>query len=482
MVFTRSRVFFKNLSFPTTIKNYLDGSRGKKFSIKEAAGYFLERAGKEVREKGSGALLHINKNVVEEAAAIEKKAQNELPLYGLPVIIKDNICTEGMPTTCASKILEDFVPPYDAHVVQKLRDAGAVILGKANMDEFAFGSSSESSAFVPVRNPVDKDRVPGGSSGGSAAAVALELSPGALGSDTGGSIRQPASFCGVVGLKPTYGRVSRYGLVAFGSSLDQIGPLARDVEGTKILFDAIAGHDPRDSTSLQDQEKASSVPGGKLKIGVVPGLIKNVQIEVREAYESLSDKLQQAGAKIEEISLPHSQYAVPTYYVVGPAEASSNLGRFDGVKYGLRVEGKNLEEMYCRSRGKGFGAEVKRRILIGTYVLSSGYYDAYYLRALKVRRLIKEDYDKAFGSVDLVLSPTAPTTAFKIGEKQDPIEMYLSDIFTISANLAGLPAISIPFGKDNKGLPIGMQFTAPPLREDLLFHAGTLTESLRDEW
>ncbi|MEO1401357.1 MAG: Asp-tRNA(Asn)/Glu-tRNA(Gln) amidotransferase subunit GatA [Cyanobacteria bacterium J06635_1] len=404
------------------------------------------------------------------------------PLAGVPIALKDNLCTQGIRTTCASKILENFVPPYESTVTQRLATAGAVFLGKTNMDEFAMGSSTETSAFQLTSNPWDLARVPGGSSGGSAAAVAADEAPIALGSDTGGSIRQPASFCGVVGLKPTYGLVSRYGLVAFASSLDQIGPFGRTVEDAAILLGAIAGYDPKDSTSLNvkipdyTQHLKTNLKGKRI------GLIKEtfgegLDASVNDALQAAIAQLKVLGAEIQEISCPNFSYGLPTYYIIAPSEASSNLARYDGVKYGRRREDDNLISMYAKTRAEGFGAEVKRRIMIGTYALSAGYYDAYYLKAQKVRTLIKQDFEKAFESVDVLLSPTVPTTAFKAGEKvDDPLSMYLSDLMTITVNLAGLPGISLPCGFDSAGLPIGLQLISNVLREDQLFEVGSAYE------
>jgi len=405
-------------------------------------------------------------------------AWNEGGISGIPVLIKDNLCVKGEETTCASRILAEFKPPYDATVVRKLKEAGASLIGKANMDEFAFGSSCETSCYGPTRNPWALDRIPGGSSGGSAAAVAADETILALGSDTGGSIRQPAALCGVVGLKPTYGRVSRYGLIAFASSLDQIGPITKDVEDAALLLSVIAGHDEMDSTSVDIQVpdyKKSLVKDVKgLCIGVpkeyfVTGIDPEVESAVKKAIGVLKD----LGAKVIDISLPHTEYAVATYYIVGPAEASSNLARFDGVQYGLRAkDAKGIINMYTRTRSEGFGSEAKRRILLGTYCLSTGYYDAYYLKAQKVRTKIREDFEKAFRSCDIIVTPTAPTPAFKIGEKaNDPLSMYLSDIFTIPANLAGIPAISIPCGLSKDGLPVGLQIMAKPFDEETIFRA-----------
>ena len=398
-------------------------------------------------------------------------------LKGIPISVKDNICTKGLNTECCSQILQGFKPPYDATVIRKLKEAGAVVFGvKTNMDEFAFGSSTENSCFGPTSNPWDLERVPGGSSGGSAAVVASDQAVWALGSDTGGSIRQPASFCGVVGMKPTYGRVSRYGLIAFASSLDQIGPITKDTRDCAILMNAISGHDPLDSTSvdIEAPDFTESLTGDikGLKIGIpkeyfVDGLDKEVKGVIEEAME----KLKSLGAKCLPVSLPHTEYAVPVYYIIATAEASSNLARFDGVQYGLRNKDlkQGLIDMYKRTRQEGFGQEAKRRIILGTFVLSHGYYDAYYLRALKVRTLIKQDFDRAFRDVDCLITPTSPTPAFRIGEKTlDPLKMYLSDIFTISANLSGIPAISVPAGFTRKKLPVGLQILSQGFTEGML--------------
>jgi len=399
------------------------------------------------------------------------------PLAGIPVVIKDNMCTENILTTCSSKMLHNFVPPYNATVVEKLNEAGAVLIGKANLDEFAMGSSTENSRFFQTHNPWDVERVPGGSSGGSAASVAADETIYSLGSDTGGSIRQPASFYGVVGFKPTYGTVSRYGLIAFASSLDQIGPFAKDVRDCAQIFGVIAGHDVKDSTSAEfdvpDYTRFLTGEVKGLKIGIpreyfVEGTDPEVEGLVRDAIK----KFEEMGAVCEETSLPHTQYALPVYYLIAPAEASSNLARYDGVRYGYRDEtAEDMVTMFMRTRSEGFGAEVKRRIMLGTYALSSGYYDAYYLKALKVRTLIKQDFDRAFEKFDVILSPTAPTPAFKFGEKaDDPMQMYLSDIFTISVNLAGIPGISIPCGHV-RGLPVGLQLMGKPFGEGTLFQA-----------
>ena len=408
---------------------------------------------------------------------------------GIPIAVKDNICIQGQPTTCASKILENFIPPYDATVIQRLKKAGFIIQGQTNMDEFAFGSSCENSAFFPTRNPWNLDCVPGGSSGGSAAAVAGDEAVWALGSDTGGSIRQPASFCGVVGLKPTYGRVSRYGLIAFASSLDQVGPLTKDVRDNAYLTSIISGYDPNDSTSsnlpVGDYLKSLEKDIKGIKIGIPKEYFSlsgdsrggfepaptGLDQEVREAVEEAIAQLRKLGAVVSEVSLPHTEYAVGVYYILATAEASSNLARFDGVQYGLRVRSAdNPIAMYKKTRQLGFGPEAKRRIILGTYVLSHGYYEAYYLRALKVRALIARDFTEAFKEYDCIVTPTSPTTAFGLGEKlENPLAMYLSDVYTISANLAGVPAISVPCGLSKAGLPIGLQITAKAFDEEMLF-------------
>ena len=422
----------------------------------------------EAVEEKVGAYVTINK---ENALARSTEA-GEGPLAGIPIAIKDNMCTEGVKTTCSSKILGNFVPAYESTVTGKLKEQGYVLTGKTNLDEFAMGSSTENSAFGLTRNPWDLDRVPGGSSGGSAAAVAADECIAALGSDTGGSIRQPAAFCGVVGLKPTYGRVSRYGLVAFASSFDQIGPLTKNVKDSAIIMNAIAGHDKYDSTSadvpLPDFTSALGQDIKGMKIGVpaeffVEGMDKEVEESVKDAIK----KIESLGAEPVEISMPHTGYAVATYYILATSEASSNLGRYDGVRYGLRAEGDDLIDMYMKTREEGFGAEVKRRIILGTYALSSGYYDAYYKKAQQVRTLIKQDFEKAFEKVDVIVTPTTPTTAFKAGEKTaDPLQMYLSDIFTISVNLAGVPGISVPCGFTSANLPVGLQIIGKHFDEE----------------
>lgn len=449
----------------------------REISAYELALSFLERIAS-VEMYVQGFLYRVEEEkVLEEARRIDriiKKGEITSPLFGLPMALKDNICTTGIPTTCASKILAGYRPPYDAHVVEKLKGAGAILMGKANMDEFAMGSSTENSAFFPTRNPWGLDKVPGGSSGGSAALVAAGEVLYALGSDTGGSVRQPASFCGVVGLKPTYGLVSRYGLIAFASSLDQIGPLTRDVKDCALVLEVIAGHDERDSTSVPRERVSYSRYLGKEVKGFRAGLpreyfAEGVDAGVREAVLKAVKLCGGLGVEIEEVSLPHSPYALPAYYLVATAEASSNLARYDGIQYGFRARGEErLMELYRKTRSKGFGREVKRRIMLGTYALSSGYYDAYYLKALKARTLIKRDFEKAFEKCDFILTPTSPTVAFSLGEKvEDPLTMYLSDIFTTPANLAGLPAISIPCGFDG-GLPVGLQVIGRPFEEGRL--------------
>ena len=423
------------------------------------------------------------------AQAIDQKiamGQSAGALAGVPIAIKDNMCMSIGATTCASKILANFKAPYNAHVVEKLQAADAVIIGKTNLDEFAMGSSTENSSLKRTVNPWDTTRVPGGSSGGSAAAVATRMCFAALGSDTGGSIRQPAGFCGVVGLKPTYGRVSRFGLVAYGSSLDQIGPVSRDVTDAALMMNVIAGHDKRDSTSVSSDiapvcdylDKLDEPPAG-LKIAVVPEFNAGADEDVQEAITCAMEVYRELGAEIVDVKMSHLEYAIAAYYVIATAEASSNLARYDGVHYGHRTESpKDYIEVYSKSREEGFGAEVKRRIMLGTYALSSGYYDAYYLKALKVRNLIRSDFTKAFEKADCIMMPVSPTTAFKIGEKiEDPLQMYLADIYTIAANLAGLPAISIPCGFDKANLPIGLQILAPAFTEDRLLRIARMFES-----
>jgi aspartyl-tRNA(Asn)/glutamyl-tRNA(Gln) amidotransferase subunit A len=427
---------------------------------------------------------------LEQAAAADKRRAGgeSNPLLGIPLAIKDVLCTKGIPTTCGSRILESFVPPYDATAIAQLKTAGAVLLGKTNTDEFAMGSSTENSAYFTTRNPWDLERVPGGSSGGSAAAVAADACVAALGTDTGGSVRQPASLCGIVGLKPTYGRVSRYGLIAYASSLDQIGTLVKDVTDAAILLGAIAGHDPRDSTSIDapvpDYRAALTGEVKGVRVGVPKEyFIDGMQPAVETAVRAAVDTLAGLGAEIVEVSLPHTEYALPVYYLIAPAEASANLARYDSVRYGLRVdESSDLIQTYKDTRGQGFGQEVKRRVMLGTYALSTGYYDAYYLKAQKVRTLIKADFDAAFKEADVIVAPTSPTTAFRIGEKaDDPLQMYLSDVFTLSMNLAGNCGLSLPCGFDEKGLPIGMQIMGPPLGEEQVLRVAHAYEQAT-EW
>ena len=430
---------------------------------------------------------------IAQAKAIDERRKAGQPvgkLAGLPIAIKDNMCTLGLKTTCASRILENFVPPYDAGVVEKLKAADAVIVGKTNLDEFAMGSSTENSAFQVTRNPWNLEHTVGGSSGGSAAAVAARMVPLSLGSDTGGSIRQPAGFCGVVGMKPTYGRVSRYGLIAYASSLDQIGPFATDVASAALLLEVISGHDDRDSTSVdrpvpEYSQTVESAPGRLTGLRVVIArehFVEGLDREVEAAIKQSLDVYRSLGAEIVELSLPHSKYAIATYYLIAASEASSNLARFDGVHYGHRAaKFDNLIDMYSASRGEGFGAEVKRRIMLGTYALSAGYYDAYYLKALKVRRLIRRDFDAAFERCDVLASPIAPTPAFRLGELvNDPLAMYLSDIYTISANLAGIPGLSLCCGLSSNGLPIGLQLLAAPFEEEKLLRAARMFERATD--
>jgi aspartyl-tRNA(Asn)/glutamyl-tRNA(Gln) amidotransferase subunit A len=426
----------------------------------------------------------------QAAAADAAFARGEVasPLQGIPLAIKDNICTQGVRTTCASRILENFVPPYDATVMQRLRAAGAVLLGKTNMDEFGMGSSTENSAFGPTHNPWGGLRyVPGGSSGGSAAAVAADMCMAALGTDTGGSIRLPAAMTGVVGLKPTYGRVSRFGLVAFASSLEQIGPLTKDVQDAALLLQAIAGHDPYDSTSgavpVPDYSQVLERGVQGMKLGVPREyFVAGMDPEIEQAVRTAIDTLRALGAELVEVSLPHTRYAIATYYILANAEASSNLARYDGVRYGRRsAQPGNLLEMYAQSRAEGFGAEVKRRIMLGTYALSAGYYDAYYKKAQQLRTLFRQDFYQAFAQCDALLTPVAPTPAFRLGERlQDPLQMYLADIFTVPINLAGLPAIAIPCGWHQQTLPIGLQIIAPPFREETVLQIAAAFERATD--
>lgn len=441
-----------------------------------------------VEEKVQAFLTVTRDEALKQARKVDekrKRGEQLSPLAGIPMALKDNMCTKGVKTTCASQMLHNFIPPYNATVVEKLQEAEAVVLGKCNMDEFAMGSSTENSRFQVTRNPFDLDAVPGGSSGGSAAAVAAREAVFALGSDTGGSIRQPAAFCGVIGLKPTYGAVSRFGLVAFASSLDQIGPFTRDITDCALVMNAICGYDPKDSTSasveVPDYTKALVNDVRGLKIGLPKEYLREgIDPAISDYLHQAAAKLEELGAVCEEVSLPHTEYALPTYYILAPAEASSNLARYDGVRYGLRVEGEDLISMFKRTRSEGFGEEVKRRIMLGTYALSSGYYDAYYLKALKVRTLIKQDFDQAFTQYDCLLTPTSPSVAFKFGEKtDDPLTMYLSDVFTIPVNLAGVPALSLPFGM-SQGRPVGLQLIGKAFGEDTLLRVGYTLEQQTD--
>jgi len=470
-----------------TIHEALDSLRRREISAVELTEAVLDRI-VAVDNHTKAYLTLMPEAALEEARQADalRASGEDRALLGIPLAIKDIICVAGMPTTCGSRILESFVPPYDATVVTRLRAAGAIFLGKTNTDEFAMGSSTENSAFFTTHNPWDLSRVPGGSSGGSAAAVSADEALGALGSDTGGSVRQPASFCGVAGLKPTYGRVSRYGLVAFASSLDQIGPLGKDVTDCALLLGAIAGHDPRDSTSLNapvpDYAAALRMDVKGMRIGIPrEHLSGGLQPGVEEAVRQAVRVLEGLGAHVADTSLPHTEYALPTYYLIAPAEASANLARYDGVKYGYSAsDAPDIWSTYRRTREYGFGAEVKRRIMLGTYALSAGYYDAYYVKAQKVRTLIKGDLDRAFEEFDALMGPTSPTVAFRIGERiGDPLQMYLSDIFTLSQNLAGVCAISVPCGFA-EGLPVGLQFTGPALGEETLLRVAYAYEQATD--
>lgn len=457
----------------------------RELSSRDVAEYFLDRI-----ERLDGPLqsyVHVDSEIVlRDALAIDQRiarGDSDLsPLAGVPVALKDILCVRDVATTCGSRMLSNYRPPYDSAVVENLRRAGLVLLGKTNLDEFAMGGSTETSIFGSTKNPWDVSRTAGGSSGGSAAALAAGLAPLAIGTDTGGSVRQPAAFCGVLGLKPTYGRISRYGLIAFASSLDQVGPFAHHAEDLALLLEIIAGHDPRDSTSLDQPREAysqslSSDLSG-LRVGVLTSQLASdgISEDIRSGVQQATAALRQLGAKVVDIELPHAAYSVATYYLIAPSEASSNLARYDGAHYGYRAElptrETSLEAMYCRTRSEGFGAEVKRRIMLGTFALSSGYYDAYYRKALQLRRLIYDDYRQAFNSVDLVLGPVTPSTAFRLGEKvNDPVQMYLEDLFTVGANLAGIPAIAVPAGCSSNGLPLSIQLQGPPLCEARLLSA-----------
>lgn len=473
-----------------TIHELTEKLSAREITSTELTAAYLKRI--DAVEGSVNAYLTVTAEAAMEAAAEADKrfasGAKQGPLAGIPISVKDIFCTKGIKTTCGSKILGNFIPPYDATVVRRLKEAGAVILGKNNMDEFAMGSSTENSAFKKTSNPWALDRVPGGSSGGSAAAVSASLSAASVGTDTGGSIRQPASCCGVVGLKPTYGRVSRFGMIAFASSLDQAGPFTKDVRDAAIMLGAIAGHDPLDSTSINAAKPdytaflTKDIKG--LRIGIPKEyFIDGIDADVASSIDSALKTLEGLGAKLVPVSLPHTEYAVSVYYLVATAEASSNLARYDGVRFGLRADGaKNLLEMYKMTRDTGFGAEVKRRIMLGTYALSSGYYDAYYKKASQVRTLIKGDFDSAFDLCDVIATPTAPTAAFRLGEKlEDPLTMYLSDIFTISCNLAGLPGISVPCGFTGEGLPVGLQLLSKQMDEGAILKAAHAYEQAT-EW
>ncbi len=461
-----------------TVEEIGKAYREKTLTVPEVVKAFLENI-KVEDEKIKSYITVCEEEALKKADEVQKMFDEgkELgALAGIPIAIKDNICTKGVKTTCASKMLENFIPPYDASVMKKVNESYAIVIGKTNMDEFAMGGSTENSAFFKTKNPVNLNKVPGGSSGGSAAAVAGNLAPISLGSDTGGSIREPASFCGVVGMKPTYGLVSRYGLVAFASSLDQIGPFSKNVTDNAILLSTIAGHDEMDSTSANVSEKdytkalVNDVKG--LKIGVPKEYFgEGINEEVRASLESAIEKYKSLGAIVEECSLPTTEYALPTYYIIACAEASSNLGRYDGIRYGYRTQNfESLKDIYKNSRTEGFGEEVKRRIILGTYVLSSGYYDAYYKKAQKVRTLVKKGFEDAFKKYDVLLTPTVPTVAFDIGSKsENPLEMYMTDVLTVSINIAGVPAISVPCGKDSEGMPIGMQLISKHFNEEMLY-------------
>lgn len=452
----------------------------KETTISEINKAYVERI-KEKELEVNAFVTVLAEDALKKAQEVEKKVNNgeiKTLLAGIPIGIKDNICTKGVKTTCSSKMLENFTSPYDATVMEKINSENLITLGKLNMDEFAMGASTEYSAFKKTCNPWDLNKVPGGSSGGSAAAVAAGLVPWALGSDTGGSVRQPASFCGVVGLKPTYGLISRYGLVAFASSLDQIGPITKDVKDSAMLLNIIAGHDEKDTTSLniekKDYTKALKNDVKGLRIGIPKEYFgEGINKEVKEALEKAIEEYKAMGAIVEECSIPIAEYALATYYIIACAEASSNLGRFDGIRYGYRTSNfKNLRDIFINSRTEGFGKEVKRRIILGTYVLSSGYYDAYYKKAQQVRTLVKKEFDKAFEKYDILITPTAPTVAFDIGKRSNnPLEMYLADICTVSINIAGLPGISIPCGVDSEGMPIGMQIVGKHFAEETILNA-----------
>ncbi|MCI8641446.1 MAG: Asp-tRNA(Asn)/Glu-tRNA(Gln) amidotransferase subunit GatA [Clostridia bacterium] len=472
-----------------TVHELQEKLENKEITLTEITKAYIDRINSKENDV-QAFVTTLTDEALKKAEEIQNKKENEEitgEFAGIPIGIKDNICTKGVKTTCSSKMLENFVAPYNATVIEKLNEQNIINLGKLNMDEFAMGGSTEYSYFKKTRNPWNLNKVPGGSSGGSAAAVAANMVPWALGSDTGGSIRQPSSFCGVVGLKPTYGLVSRYGLVAFASSLDQIGPITKDVRDSSILLNLIVGHDEKDTTSVEmqkkDYTKALKNDVNGLKIGVPKEFFgEGINEEVKEALKKAIEKYKELGAKIEEFSLDISKYSLAAYYIIACAEASSNLGRFDGIRYGYRAkEYKNLKELYKKSRSEGFGEEVKRRIILGTYVLSSGYYDAYYKKAQKVRTLVMKEFNKGFEKYDVILTPTSPTVAFDIGSKtNNPLEMYLADICTVSVNVAGLPGISIPVGVDKQGMPIGMQLIGNKFQEETILNAAyTLEQQIK---
>lgn len=469
-----------------TIFEHAEALRKKEYSSVQLTQAYLEQIDK--KDKTIGAYITVTADrAIESAKAFDEGrcSDSEIsPLAGIPCGIKDNMCTKGIKTTCASKMLGGYIPPYSAHVVEKLEKSGAVILGKLNMDEFAMGSTTENSAFKVCRNPLDTDRVPGGSSGGSAAAVAAREAVYTLGSDTGGSIRQPASFCGVVGMKPTYGSVSRYGLVAFASSLDQIGPITSTVLDNALVLNAIVGHDKRDATSVKRiyNDFTADIKNGVkgMKIGVPEEFFgEGISDDVRKAVLAATDTYRALGAELVSVSMPSIDYALSAYYVISSAEASSNLARFDGVRYGYRCDDySNIDELYRKSRSEGFGSEVKKRIMLGTFALSSGYYDAYYKKALQVRSLVRKDFDEAFGKCDFIISPVAPTVAYKIGEKTgDSLQMYMGDAYSVPVNIAGIPALTLPCGIGEGGMPVGMQLIGPAFSEGLLYRAGFAFES-----
>ena len=469
-----------------TIFEHAEALRKKEYSSVQLTQAYLEQIDK--KDKTIGAYITVTADrAIESAKAFDEGrcSDSEIsPLAGIPCGIKDNMCTKGIKTTCASKMLGGYIPPYSAHVVEKLEKSGAVILGKLNMDEFAMGSTTENSAFKVCRNPLDTDRVPGGSSGGSAAAVAAREAVYTLGSDTGGSIRQPASFCGVVGMKPTYGSVSRYGLVAFASSLDQIGPITSTVLDNALVLNAIVGHDKRDATSVKRvyNDFTADIKNGVkgMKIGVPEEFFgEGISDDVRKAVLAATDTYRALGAELVSVSMPSIDYALSAYYVISSAEASSNLARFDGVRYGYRCDDySDIDELYRKSRSEGFGSEVKKRIMLGTFALSSGYYDAYYKKALQVRSLVRKDFDEAFGKCDFIISPVAPTVAYKIGEKTgDSLQMYMGDAYSVPVNIAGIPALTLPCGIGEGGMPVGMQLIGPAFSEGLLYRAGFAFES-----